>query len=268
MAALAWLALLAPAAPTFAARGAQEDPCAVMGTATVAGVTTPTCRRFHDGGAAIRLPADAPEATYGLWDGSRFLTRGGTLDVRGDGWEAVSMTSGLYLRAQVSDGVATDPVPALLVRQSAVLQPLVGLQAVARIEWLTPPDGVKDAPVILRFPRADVATVSTYRRSIAVKGACIPDLTASSAARQAYAPFFGEGRLRTYWTGGMHAPLDSEIVIDSATGPSWMTRGPALIDLLDGPWRPARVSFSIHANPMGTPASITGSLGPARGKPC
>lgn len=253
---------------TATPRGAQDDPCAVVGTATVAGVATPTCRRFHASGAAVRLPADTPAATFGLWDGSRFLTRGGTIDVHGGGWEAVSMATGLYLRARVVGGTATNPHPALLVRQSAVLQPLVGLQAVAEIEWLTPPDGVKDARVILRFPRADVATVATYRRSIAVKGSCIADLTASPVAQQAYAPFFDEGRLEMTWLGGMHAPLDSEIVMDAPSGPSWMTRGPALIDLLDGPWKPSRVSFSIHANPMGTPASITGALGPTRGTPC
>ena len=55
-------------------------------------------------------------------------------------------------------------------------------------------------------------------------------------------------------------PLDSEIVIDSPSGPSWMTPGPALIDLLSTGWQPSRASFTIHANPIGTPANLDGPL--------
>lgn len=265
--ALACLAIGVSVSPATAATDRAGDPCAVMGTAEVAGVTVPACRRFHGTGAAVRLSADTPEATYGVWDGRRLLTRSGAVAAQGAEWESLA-TPGLYLRARVLGRVATDPEPALFVSQSAVLRPLVGLQAVARIEWIDPPTGVKDARVILRFPAADVATVATYRRSIAVKGTCIADLTATPAAKRAYAPFLGDGRLELLWMGGMHMPVDSQIVLDSPNGPSWMTRGPALIDLLKGPWRPARVDFSIHAAPIGTPASIAGSLTQEIGRPC
>ena len=267
------IALLATFMPTPASAApmphrARQAPCAEMGTTKVAGSVVPTCRRFHPSGAAVRLPADTPAATYGLWDGQQMRTRSGSLQVSGAGWDAFSQPGQVYLRVRVANGVAVDPTPALLVRSRAVLMPLVGQQAVARLRWLSPPDGVTDAPVVLRFPNARTATVATYRRALAVKGTCIAALAGTPAAAAAYAPFFGDGRLGLLWFSGMHMPVDSQIVIDSPSGPSWMTAGPALIDLLDEPWRPGRVSFSIHANPIGTPASITGGLARASGRPC
>lgn len=266
--ALSCLAILVPVAPVAAAADRTVDPCAVMGTAKVAGVTVPTCRRFHPSGAAVRLPADTAAATYGLWNGWKMLTRSGSLRVSGDGWDAFSEPGQVYLRARVVDGVAVDPAPALLVRPSAVLSPLVGLEAVARVRWTDPPDGVTDAPLVLRFPNARTATVATYRRALDVNGTCIAALAGTPAAAEAYAPFFDDGRLELLWLGGMHMPVDSQIVISAPSGPSWMTRGPVLIDLLGEPWRPSRVRFSIHANPIGTPASITGALAQASGQPC
>ena len=271
--AVALVAVLAVLTPTSASaqttdRTALPSPCAEMGTTKVAGVTVPTCRRFHPSGAAVRLPADTAAATYGLWNGQKMLTRSGSLRVSGDGWDAFSQPGQVYLRARVVDGVAVDPTPALLVRPSAVLSPLVGLQAVARVRWSSPPDGVTDAPVVLRFPSARTATVATYRRALDVDGTCIAALAGTPAAAEAYAPFFDDGRLELLWYGDMHVPVNSQIVISSPSGPSWMTRGPVLIDLLDEAWRPSRVRFSIHANPIGTPASITGTLAQASGQPC
>lgn len=267
------IALLAAFMPTPAsaapvAHRALQAPCAEMGTTKVAGLVVPTCRRFHPSGAAVRLPADTPAATYGLWNGKRMVTRAGSLRGSGEGWDSFSQPGQVYLRARVVDGVAVDPTPALVVRPSAVLSPLVGLQAVARVQWLSPPDGVTDAPAVLRFPSARTATLATYRRALNVNRKCIAALAGTPATAEAYAPFFDGGRLDLLWFSDMHGPLNSEIVISSPSGPSWMTRGPALIDLLEEPWRLRRVSFSIHASPVGTPASITGGLTEVRGQPC
>jgi hypothetical protein len=196
------------------------------------------------------------------------LTRSGRLRGAGDGWDAFSQPGQVYLRARVVDGVAVDPTPALLVRPSAILRPLVGLQAVARVRWSDPPDGVTDAPMVLRFPSARTAAVATYRRALDVNGNCIAALAGTPASAKAYAPFFNDGHLDLLWFSDMHVPVNSQIVISAPGGPSWMTRGPALIDLVEEPWQLRRVSFSIHASPFGTPASIAGDLTEVRGRPC
>ncbi|MFM9048809.1 MAG: hypothetical protein ACKOMX_02030, partial [Actinomycetota bacterium] len=220
----------------------------------------PTCRQFHASGAAVRFPADTAEATYGLWDGTALLTRSGTIPIAGDGWEQLASVTGLYLMASVKEGLAVDPTPALLVRPSAVLDPLVGRQARVMVRWLAPPEGATDARAILRFPTRSTAEIATYRQGLRVGATCVAALAKTPAARQLYAPFFADGTLALLWYPAMHTALDSEIVIDSPNGPSWMTRGPELIDLLRDPWKPTRVAFSIHANPMGTPAQIKGPL--------
>ena len=248
---------LAPAA-------AATAPCAAMGTTTVLGTTVPTCREFHATGAGVRLPGDSAGATYGVWDGTGLLTRSGTVPTSGAGWDALSSVPGLYLRASVADGVAVEPEPALLVKSSAVLAPLVGLQARVRVEWMSPPNGVPNAPALIRFPSRTEATVATYRHGLRVGKACILALAASTVTRQAYAPFFAKGTLALLWFPAMHTNLDSQIVIDSRNGPSWMSEGPALVELLTSTWQPARVDFRIHANPIGTPATLAGVLSPQR----
>ncbi len=236
--------------------------CAVEGRTLVEGWGVTTCRQFHPSGAAVRLPADSSRTVYGLWDGAGLLTRSGTLPVAGGRWDDLAQISGLYLRARLVDGAATNPVPVLLVESSAVLTPLAGLQARVGIRWINPPPEVSDAPALLRFTSATTAQVATYRHGLRVGARCIPALADTKATRAAYEPFFGQGDLALLWFAGMHAPVDSEIVVDSRMGPSWMTRGPALIDLLSGPWTPAQVDFTIHANPIGTPAQMVGPLRP------
>ena len=241
-----------------------DTMCAVEGRAVVEGWGVTTCRQFHPSGAAVRLPGDSARVVYGLWDGSGLLTRSGTLPVAGDRWDALGQVTGLYLRARLVDGTATNPAPVLLVKSSAVLTPLVGLQARVGIRWMSPPEGISDAPALLRFTSSTTAEVATYRHGLQVGSRCIPALADTKATRAAYEPFYGDGSLALLWFGGMHAPVDSRIVVDSQRGPSWMTEGPALIDLLSAPWTPARVDFGIHANPIGTPAQMAGPLGPIR----
>lgn len=236
--------------------------CAVEGRTVVEGWGVTTCRQFHPSGAAVRLPSDSSRTVYGLWDGAGLLTRSGTMPVAGGRWDDLAQITGLYLRARVVDGAATNPVPVLLVESSAVLTPLAGLQARVGIRWINPPPGVSDAPALLRFTSATTARVATYRHGLRVGARCIPALAGTKATRDAYEPFFGQGDLALLWFAGMHAPVDSEIVVDSRMGPSWMTRGPALIDLLSGPWVPSQVDFTIHANPIGTPAQMVGPLRP------
>ncbi|MFM7598838.1 MAG: bifunctional metallophosphatase/5'-nucleotidase [Actinomycetota bacterium] len=244
---------------------ASTAPCTATGTTTIAGTAVPTCREFYASGAAVRLPADTAAATYGVWDGSGLLTRdGSTIPTAGDGWTELADVRGLYITASIDNGTAIDPAPALLVRSSAVLTPLVGTQATVAVQWMSPPDGIADAKAVLRFPSRSTATVATYRQGLTVSGRCIPALARGAAAREAYAPYFAKGSLELLWFPSMHTDLDSEIVIDSPSGPSWMTPGPALIDLLASTWKPTKVNFRIHANPIGTPANIDGRLAPAR----
>lgn len=251
--------------PAQAGDGPPPDTmCAVEGRTVVEGWGVATCRQFHESGAAVHLPEDSTRAVYGLWDGTGLLTRSGTLPVAGGRWETLSPISGLYLRATPRDGTATNPVPVLLVKPSAVLSPMAGLQARVGVQWFDPPPGVSDTTALLRFTSSTAAEVATYRHGLRVGARCIPALADTKTTRAAYEPFFGEGDLALLWFAGMHAPVDSEIVVDSQMGPSWMTRGPALIDLLSGPWQPTRVDFTIHANPIGTPAQMAGPLGPTR----
>ena len=128
--------------------------------------------------------------------------------------------------------------------------------------WRIPPAGISDADALLAFTSRTTASILNYRHAAGIEGHCMAALAASSAERSAYDPFFGSGALTVYWTPSMHAPTDSEIVLDAPTGPSWMSPGPQIIDLLEGPWRPTQVSFHIHANPIGTPATLEGPLMP------
>lgn len=263
IAGVALLLLGSPVAAGAAARTPTGDAvamCAAMGTTTVARTSVPTCRAFHGSGSAVRVPADTAAATYGVWDGSGLLTRTGTIPTSGDDWDQLTDVRGLYIRASVVGGQAVDPVPALLVKSSAVLDPLVGLQARVKVTWISPPDGAADATALLRFPSRTTAQIATYRHGLRVDGACIKSLAKSPADRALYAPYFAKGDLELLWFPAMHMELDSEIVIDSPSGPSWMTPGPALIDLLSSGWQPSRVSFTIHANPIGTPANLDGPL--------
>lgn len=257
------LLLGSPAAAGTAVGAPTGDPvamCADMGTTTVEGTAVPTCRAFHGSGAAVRVPADTAAATYGVWDGSGLLTRSGTIPASGDGWDQLADMRGLYIRASVVGGKAVAPVPALLVKSSAVLDPLVGLQARVKLSWISPPDGATNATALLRFPSRTTAQIATYRHGLRVDGTCIKALAKSPADRALYAPYFAKGDLELLWFPAMHMELDSEIVIDSPSGPSWMTPGPALIDLLSKTWKPSQVSFTIHANPIGTPANLDGPL--------
>ena len=259
------LAVLGAVPPALA--GDADQPCAAMGTAEAAGQQVPSCEKFYGSGAAIRVPADTSRVVYGVLNGSTLQTRSGDLPVAGSAWTPYQDAFGLLLRARVAQGKAVDPKPVVLVSQRAVLAPFATLQSSATVAWMSPPSGVSDAPALLRFDSRTSATIVNYAHGVRVGGRCLPALAGTAAEKSVYRPFFGSGALTVYWTPGMHAPPDSEIVLDSPTGPSWMSPGPQVVGLLEGPWSPTRVSFTIHANPIGTPATISGALGPGTSPP-
>ena len=263
VACLCTLGLLSFAPAALAtAPGATQPPCPALGSTQVAGRTMATCLAFYSSGAAIRVPADTATTVYGVLSDTTLHTRSQDLPVGGRAWEPYRAALGLLIKARVAQGKAVDPQPVVLVTQRAVLTPLAGRHVHAAIGWLSPPEGVSDTDAVIAFPSRTTARVLNYHRPARLEGHCMPAVASTAAERAAYAPFFADGTLTVYWTPGMHTPTDSEIVLDSPVGPSWMASGPQIVDLLSGPWQPRELSFGIHANPIGTPATLTGPLMP------
>ncbi len=264
LAATALTLVLTSAAPAALASpaGDTSTPCPTMSTAQAAGQTVPTCEAFYGSGAAIKVPADTTTVVYGLLNAGTLQTRSGDFPASSDAWQPYETAFGLLVRARIVDGAAVYPRPVVLVRQRPVLQPLLGTHARAAVEWMSPPAGVQDGTAVLAFTSRTSATVLNYHRAARIDGRCVPGLATTNATKAAYAPYLDSGTLEVYWTPGMHSPTDSEIVMDSPSGPSWMTPGPQLLDLLGGPWKPTKVDFRIHANPIGTPATIAGTIKP------
>lgn len=233
-----------------------------MGSTQIDGRTVATCQAFYASGPAIRVPADTAAVVYGVLSDGTFITRSGDLPAAGRAWAPYASTFGLLIKARVAKGKAVDPRPVVLVSQRAVLTALAGHHAHAEIQWMSPPEGVSDAGALIAFTSRTSASILNYHRGAKIDGHCMPAIATTPAEKSAYAPFFGTGTLAVYWTPGMHSPTDSEIVLDSPSGPSWMSPGPQIVDLLTKPWKPTRISFRIHANPIGTPATLEGPLMP------
>ena len=218
-----------------------------MGSATVNGQRLPSCEQLYASGAAIRLPADSPTATYGSFAGNTFATRGGDFTVSGSDWSAWQGpgTDAVVFVARITGGQATNPRAVLVIAQGAVLGPLVGLQARVDISWVAPPAGVSNAKGLLRFANLGRATLANLRAPVQAGGTCLPSL-ATTAPVGTYQAFFGNGHFTLTWYPAMHAPGDSEIVLDPGSGPTWMTGAASIPTLLSAPWRPTTVSFGIH----------------------
>ena len=262
VAAVAALGLSISPALASSSSAAAPAACRAMGSTEVAGRTVVTCQAFYTSGPAIRVPADTATVVYGVLSEGTLKTRSGDIPVAGSAWKQYASTFGLLIKARITKGTAVDPRPVVLVSQRAVLAPLAGQHSHAAIEWMSPPDGVGDADALVAFTSRTSASILNYHRAASIEGHCMPAIAATAAEKSAYAPFFGKGTLAVFWNPGMHSPTDSEIVLDSRSGPSWMSPGPQIVDLLTGPWKPTEVSFRIHANPIGTPATLEGPLMP------
>lgn len=250
------------AADSSAPAQAGGDPaCPSMGRATAFGVDVPSCLSLYDAGPGIHLPSDTSTRVYGVAADGTFTTRAGSVAVSGPAWAAFtgSDAARVIVVARRSGTAVSNPRPVLYVDSAAILRPLAGQQGVLDIAWVAPPAGVTNGKGLLRFSRPAHATLANLSRPVRAGGECLPALS-----DPAYAPYFGSGHFTLTWFPAMHTPADSEIVLDAGTGPTWMTRGPQVADLMSGAWHPIEVAFGIHANPLGTPASLTGPLGPLK----
>ena len=92
---------------------------------------------------------------------------------------------------------------------------------------------------------------------------CQAALTGLDTARNDwYSAIFGSNKAITLvWDPAMHAPQDSELVNYVGGGIGYMTHSPTLLELMKGHIDvTAAKQFMIHGNPMGTPASFSGSF--------
>ena len=270
------------------ADAATAKPCASLGKAVqLNGVSVPVCAALYASGSAIRLPRDTTAVRYGvlstLSTAHLLLRTGKQLSVRSTlvpkapqvGAGAKSYSQVIY-RAAVRGGKVSRLVPALFVPTTTPLRAYRQKLFIGEINNLGATDGLPASDFVrLDFSgtfSADGALKGTFanltqsvrRNSILEPPApCEAALLGLDQARNDwYAPILGNSaNITMAWDPAMHGPLDSELVIYLSSGISYMTHSPTLLELMTGHIdAAAQQQFSIHGNPMGTPAWFTGSF--------
>ena len=261
----------AQAAPS----GGIDTPCLRMGSpVSVLGHVTPACMQFY-ADTAVHAPLPTSTTAYGYLEGAMgavhtFHSVYGSISVaNGVGAKiinSVSLSGRLFVRATIAAGEVTAVEPWLYINESAVTSVYANKQITGRAVALAPPAGVP-ASMWMRIAFAkgviDVSgRIVNYQSSVKAHGSCHPAMLSSSTASFVRQTLGSHGGFTVSWSPAMHAPGDSEVVLQTFRGPSYMTRGPVLSEIISGPWAPAEVSFVIHGNPVGTIAQLRGSVGP------
>lgn len=265
------LAPMAHAVPS----GGLDTPCLRMGSPVrVLGHATPTCVQFY---ADIAVHAPLPTATiaYGYLEGSMGALHtfhsvyGSIIVANGVGAKIInnaSLSARLLVRATIAAGEVIAVEPWLYITDSAVTSGYADKQITGRAVALAPPAGMP-ASMWMRIAfgqRANKVSgrIVNYQHGVKAHGSCHSAMLTTSTAAFVRRTLGSHGNFTVSWSPAMHAPGDSEVVLQTSRGPSYMTRGPVLAELISGPWAPTEVSFVIHGNPVGTIAQLQGSVGP------
>ena len=285
------LVLAALATTPGAAVATAVKPCKEMGPlVTINRLAVPSCKTLYSSGAAIRLPKDSRTVKYGVLDTlttATFIDRAGqrltvttklTPKEPTIGAGGMKSYSQVVYQASLRNDKITKVTPALFVSTKTVLRPYLNQSFIGELTNLLPD---ADVPAT-DFVRMDFGAsftsegalsgsftnlVNSVRRSQLLEppAPCEPALLGVDSARDAwYAKIFGTSPAVTLaWDPAMHGPQDSELVIYVGGGISYMTHSPTLLELMKGNLGiRAQKQFTIHGNPMGTPASFTGSFAP------
>ena len=262
---------MAQAAPS----GSMDTPCLRMGSPVrVLAHVTPTCVQFH-ADIAVHAPLPTSTTAYGYLEGAMgavhtFHSVYGSITVaNGVGAKIinnVSLSARLLVRATIAAGEVTAVEPWLYITDTAVTSVYADKQITGRAVALAPPAGVP-ASMWMRIAFAQrakdvVGRIVNYQRGVKAHGSCHPAMLTAGTAAFVRQTLGSHGDFMLSWSPAMHAPGDSEVVLQTSRGPSYMTRGPVLSEIISGPWAPTEVSFVIHGNPVGTIAELQGSVGP------
>lgn len=261
--------------------------CQRMGTAVkISGVSVPTCAALYKSVPGIRVGKDSRTVKYGTvasFGKSTFIDRTGKsfsippklvpsnpkVGVGG----AKSLSQVLYA-ATLKYGKVSALKPVLFVPARAVVNPYRGLMFVGDVSNLRPAESIPDSDWVRwdfnPASNTDGSLSGTFsnlnqsiRRSSILEppAPCQSALNSGSLRTDWYSQVLGtDAGIKLSWDPAMHGPGDSELVV-SIGNVSYMTHSPTLTELLSASIRPsASVTFSIHGNPMGTPADFAGSF--------
>lgn len=264
-------AAFTPSASGGAVPDGSAAACAAIGAPVQVGrVATVACTRFHPD-VAIRLPEPTATVSYGYLSGrtgEQVMLETPTRSIpvqAGVGsyiTDDVALAARVLVSATIRGGTVTAVRPWLYIDESAIVSVFGGRQLTGRAVTMGAPAGVRSSMWLRMAFNADgtVARIVNYSAPLRGRGACRPAILTPTSRAFVRSTLGAHGILDLSWSPAMHAPGDSEIVLTSKRGPSYMTRGPLLDELIKGPWAPTELSFAIHGNPIGSVAQISGAL--------
>ena len=260
--------VLAPAAHAFEWECLEFDKYHVV-TTSQGDYTLPTCATFYDRGAAIHLPADNATTKYGvLFDTAGFFDRFGnnygsdvTLGL------APRVAGAIIVKATMSSNRVSAAEPVLEILPAAVLKRYTGKAFIGLVKNLNPPANVKHYPwfqmdFYQRIRNGRVfGEFLNYRVGIRWNHMkhCRYGVMRTAAEHRWYRPIIGPtNKVSLSWNPAMHA-TDSELTLTFSSGVSYMRALPPTASLLRRNLKsPGLYEFTIHGNPVGTPAVFSG----------
>ena len=263
-------------------------PCLVMGAAvSVAHKPVSTCAAFYKKGTAIHIVKDIPTTRYGIVlvpttrpaQSAVLINRDGaqtTMPIKfvPTGLRSDPVISQYIFRATLRKGKIIGLKPFLFVPTETMVKPFAQSQFIGTVHNMSPASGIAStAWMRWNFTNIDVEHKlqgrfvnlnSAVRASPILEppAPCRAPLNNGGATSAWYSKTLGTSESMTmFWDPAMHAPMDSELVVVTGSGVSYMTSAPSINTLLKAKLDTTRdYSFTIHGNPMGTPYQFTGSF--------
>ena len=285
------LVLAALATTQAPAAAAAVKACKVMGPlVTINRMPIPSCKVFYASGTAIRLPKDTRTVKYGVLETlttATFIDRAGKrLTVKSSltpkaptiGAGGMKSYSQVVYQATLRNGKISKVTPALFVSTKTALRPYLNQSFIGELTNLQPDAGVPATDFVRMDFGASFTSdgalsgsftnlLNSVRRNQLLEppAPCEPALLGLASARDTWYSriFSNTPSVTLVWDPAMHGPQDSELVIYVGSGIGYMTHSPTLLELMKGNVATsATKQFTIHGNPMGTPASFTGAFAP------
>jgi hypothetical protein len=268
---------------------AASKPCLAMGASVKIGyVSVPTCAKFYTTKSAIRLPSDNANVKFGVivtgQSGSSAMAA--LMDRKN---KSTSLSGKLVpsvlvgkkeavqyiFQATIKHGHVTKLTPVLFVPTTTMLKPFFNTQFIGTVNNLIPADGINASEWIRwnfnqlnsdqRLSGQFVNLNQAVRASQMMEppAPCEPALLSLDSKDGWYSSILGtSSAIAMYWDPAMHTRMDSEYVVVMSSQITYMTSAPSINTLLSSTVHIASAkSWSIHGNPMGTPANFDAGLG-------
>lgn len=265
-----------------------SKPCQTMGKAVKLGkVSVSTCAKFYSSKPAIKMPADTKTEKYGIVivgeSGSDAI---GTLFDRKNKRTNLSAklvpaslinkpeAAQYIFKARLHKSKIVALTPILFVPKSTMVRPFVKTQFLGSAMNLSPAESISESDLIRwKFDslttKGEVAgkflnLKNSVKMSQMVEppAACATSLTELEGSTGWYTKILGTNDdIFITWFPAMHARMDSEFVVkmDGGLGVTYMSSAPTINSLLANKLDITAIdTFSIHGNPVGTPASFVG----------